>query len=316
VRDQLLAWVEKHGQSPEAQFVYPAWLEVTREAGPVRDQLLAWLRQHKLARDAEFVYSAWLKATSETGDISESFAGWLREHCQYDEIDYVCRAWLDAKGDFELCRVAVLAWLERNWQQERAVYLLKNIARQQNLPIHAIAAVLRWCSCFASNEDAIWRLAQLEYKLHHPDLAEDFLLAAEAVLGFLFNTSFNRGTARCMIITLGILLTNRAFDAAAEERVDGLFVAVLRHPCIFSVDLQVPYRFQTPMFISKLMEAVDSGTVGPNDQASIERFLDWINQWAPQRKQKIRPLYAKLIAKHPERQYLWNHVQFEETTVY
>ena len=125
VQEKLLAWVKQHGETQEARFVYRAWLDAHGEVALVQEKLLAWVKQHGETQEARFVYRAWLDAHGEVALVQEKLLAWVKQHGETQEARFVYRAWLDAHGEVALVQEKLLAWVKQHGETQEARFVYR-----------------------------------------------------------------------------------------------------------------------------------------------------------------------------------------------
>ena len=311
---QVRAWagVQANALSFNASHLYRAWLDASKDHASVRTPLLNWIGQHGQKLEAQFVYRAWLDATGDTGSVRDALATWLVVHADNDEIDFVCRSWLEAGGDFDFVREPTLVWVEKHNQEERAVFLLKYVTKQRQLPRSAILGVLGWCRRFATHEDAIWRLTRLGPQLWQSELIGEFVETAETVLSYQL-----RGRVRQRDGVLGLLalLAGARMHMSLEtleqttEQTTVMLVKALRHPDLFRAVGPIPAAVQQQDLFRWFVELIQTQSLtDPIEQRHIGQFLDWVNGWGATQKKKIAVTYGEVVAKFPDQKALWSRL--------
>jgi hypothetical protein len=311
VREKLLAWVERHGETPEATFVYRGWLDAGGDVAPVREKLLEWLEQHGETPEARFVCCAWLDSTKDIATIRKQVGRWLARFNSDDEVDHLCRSWMHAGGEFAFVRGAALAWFETHWSQERAVFLLKEITRQPELPLTTVRAALQWCRMYADNEDSIWRLSRLWRYVFSAEVAAEFVGAVEAVLESVFNSRSVRAAQVANVVLVNACRVEQFQSRGQRHQVLRLFARAVRDGRLFAGHGPVPELEQHTACFEALVDALDAGYLHPSDdEDSLRRFLRWVNGWPPKRKGKLRPLHALLTERFPACPQIWSILEF------
>jgi len=67
-------------------------------------------------------------------------------------------------------------------RERRRLLRFEGADEQRDLPDEAVLDILAWCRHFARNEDALWRLSQLEERIVRPGVASVACHVAEVVL--------------------------------------------------------------------------------------------------------------------------------------
>jgi len=312
VRDRIVAWLEEHGTTAEAGFVYPAWLDAGGERDLVRDHIVAWLEEHGTDAEARFVCEAWLDTGGERDLVRDHITAWLEEHGTDAEAGFVYKAWLDAGGSFSLVRLPAINWLSQYSNTAEAVYITKYLAKQRDIPAETVIDILTWCRTFPTHEDAIWRLTQLGVHLLKADVAEGMIVTCEAVLKPLI-----LGDAPLELVTRGQITTLFSYLIGApglrsgefRERVDALLVVWLRNPFSFGTSPVPHIGMQRPAYVQRIVDLVVSGTLSlTHDREHLERFLQWVDTWEPEKKWRLLSVFDLLWRNYPASD-LWDIVE-------
>ena len=308
-------WLKGHAATLDAQFVYRAWLDANGELELVRDGIEEWLKCHATSPEAGFVYRGWLDAGGETESIETRMKAWLALHGGAVDADFLFRAWLDAAGDFSVIRQPALRWLSENCEKPEAVYLIKNLAIQPDLPVDAVRHILAWCRKFCGDEDAIWRLTGLGNHLLNNEVAEEVLSTSELVLRpFLSAPDPIPAVTKGQIArVLSYLMSEPNLrDGESRGRVDTLLVAWLRNPSSYGIDPKAHWTIQRRPHFVGVGKLLESGALTlPSDRDALERFLRWVNTWEPRWKATLRPDLAWLKRHYPEPR-LWEIVEMSK----
>jgi hypothetical protein len=314
VRDSIIAWIKDHRTDLEARFVYKAWLDARLEREAVREPIAAWLGEHSTDAEANFLYKAWLDAGGERKMVREPIAAWLHLHSTHPEADFVFKAWLEAGGSFSLVRLPAIRWLSQHCDSAKAVYVTKFLAKQKDIPIETVVDILTWCRTFPTHMDAIWRLRQLGSHLLNVDVAEEVIVTCEAVLEPLMSKETPlKPVVRDQITTLFsyLIAASGLRSGAFRERVDDLLLSWLRTPSSFGTSPAPHNNIQRSAYTQRIVDLVVSGALSvTSDREHLERFLQWVNNWKPERKSQLASMFAFLRHDYPS-EGLWDIVEFE-----
>ncbi|HEX8360103.1 MAG TPA: hypothetical protein VF613_08350 [Longimicrobium sp.] len=315
VRDSISDWLKVHATAEVAQFVYNSWLDTGGDRELVRDSIGDWLKVYATAEVANFVYKSWLEASGDMALIENTLPKWLKEHATTDAAGYVYKSWLQAGGSFAVIREPVLRWLRLNRDNVEAVYPLKYIADQPDLPQDSVVDVLHWCNRFAGSEDAIWRLGRLARYLKTPSLGHLALETCERVLPHgAFRLRYPPLAVRRA--TLGIivgLVGNPALRIGElRGRVDTLLTRWLRHESALE-DVRAPSFSQRAWFFQRVVDLLQSGELDvERDRSALVRFARWVNGWERQVKSDLHRTVTWLRAHHPSPE-IWSEIRFPPT---
>jgi hypothetical protein len=315
VEAAIKEWLDEHGREAAASHVYKAWLDAGGEKGVVEAAIKEWLVEHSRETEAQFVYDAWLLADGDKGLVRDAIQNWLLIHREDVDADRLFRSWLEAHGERDLVWNAAIAWLSQHRAEESAVFVTKFIAKQPNLAENTVKDVLTWCRAFPKNEDALWRLTQLRDNLLVKGIAEDLVSTSEAVLLPLLPATTKPGrTTRAQIAALffALVIPEEMQSTPLREKVDSLFLSWLKHPLSFGRDPHLFWTIQHPGFVERIASLINSRVLDPvGDREPLVRFLEWVDEWSSEAKQRVRLTLDKLKSEYG-RSNLWEVVRFDE----
>lgn len=253
-----------------------------------------WLghEDNRLLPEASFYYRAWLDATKDIASVKKPLGEWLSLNGSADDIDHVCRAWLRAGGSFSFVRKPVLEWVMTHSLERDAVFILKYVVRQRVLPDDVTLKILAWCSHFATDPDAIWRLSSLTAHVSF-DLSVEALRAAVVVLEPIFESPQPSGLTRSQVTA--VLGNLSRLDPLRSEpmshELDSLFVRWIRHPESFEPSVRHGPHHQTRHFLARLVEAAEAETEAPPDVSSL---MAWVDTWDERTRVECKDLIKRL----------------------
>jgi len=211
-----------------------------------------------------------------------------------------------------LVRLPAINWLSQYSNTAEAVYITKYLAKQRDIPAETVIDILTWCRTFPTHEDAIWRLTQLGVHLLKADVAEGMIVTCEAVLKPLI-----LGDAPLELVTRGQITTLFSYLIGApglrsgefRERVDALLVVWLRNPFSFGTSPVPHIGMQRPAYVQRIVDLVVSGTLSlTHDREHLERFLQWVDTWEPEKKWRLLSVFDLLWRNYPASD-LWDIVE-------
>jgi hypothetical protein len=306
IRAEIEVWLKPNSTQKRASFVYEAWLDAVGADGRalVEAPIWDWLKEHATAPDARFVYVGWLDATKDIAFVEHSVTSWLaiEQNRAVEDIDHLYRAWLEVNGSFDLIRDGVLDWVHQHRDEHDAVYVLKFVAGQPQLPIESIRDVLHWCRAFADHEDGLWRLSQLGVNLLAEGLQEEVVTAAETLLEPRLDACRALDADERIVLSAVIsnLVTIGRRDPELRSRVDALLLAWLRRPASYGNAPPVPNVVQRTNYFQAVVDLVVRGSLDlARDREPLERFLRWVNAWQPERKAALHRTVTWLTHNHP-----------------
>ncbi|HVT15420.1 MAG TPA: hypothetical protein VHQ90_04445 [Thermoanaerobaculia bacterium] len=303
VGDHLRCWLTHHELLPEASFVFKGWLDAGGEKDLVGNHLGRWLTHHELLPEAGFAFKGWLDAGGDKDLVGNHLRHWLAKNEMLPEVDFLIKAWLEAGGDFELIREAAIRWLHVHHDEPGAVFAIKHLARQRELPSETVSHILSWCGRFADNEDAPWRLVSLEPYLLRPQLYAEVVAASEAVVGTTLAQPQPQPT-RCALISL--LFSIIGESAVLRASTLPLFLRWLRHPASY-LGLHLK-RDGTPSHLQRsaerdslvlyLDDLIRAGALNVDrEKTALRYFFHWIGGWAPENRERAREILRRLAER-------------------
>ncbi|WP_205910424.1 hypothetical protein, partial [Rhizobium sp. FKL33] len=292
VRDNLLLWVAEYGATPEAQFVYKAWLDVGGEVGAVRESLLLWVERHGTTPKAGFVYQAWLDGGGEVKAVRRSLLEWVEINSSLRDADFVFRAWLAAGERLEPIKSACEAWLAANWSSEDAVYVTKELSKTDDLSYKSVAYIFAWAGTYPANEDAIFRIGRVSklfpLYVNYTKFPQIVATTAKSVLQNLFKKNAISKFERNACAMLFSNLSHPSYPHDENWRtIVSLYCNGLRHGAVFwNADRMPSVRWELLLHEALSLQLLDPTT----DAAAIRHAHDLIRQVRSQDE------YAALIA--------------------
>ncbi len=301
VEPHLRAWldVDKHRTTEAARFVYEAWLDAATKLDKaeckekieiVEPHVLAWLDKLGTAEAAQFMYMAWLNAGGSPNRIRGSLLKWLRANLWYQQTDFIIKAWLEATRDFATVRVPALAWLKRNTKNPDAVFVLKFITKDHDLPSDAIEDVILWCRNFPDNMDAICRvwpvLSRFATRRVERPLTDTALLVLQDVQ---MDWLADKGVRAATLATLGDLVGKARFRRGITPAIDSVHAEILRQTKVYATPaLHEPFFALNPTLAIHVGGMLDRGVLTiEKDLTALETFADWLASWPEARKTKL-----------------------------
>jgi hypothetical protein len=279
----LTLWLAGNGTTPEARFVYKAWLDAKGGVGAVSEKLLVWVAEHGTTPEARFVYKAWLDAEGKVGAVSEKLLLWVAEHGTTPEADFLYRAWLDSGQPLDSIKQASEAWLKLNWHREEAVYLTKALSQAKELSFSSVGCIVAWAGLFPKHEDAVYRLSRVSrlFKDHRLSAAFRKLVARSnnSVIAMAISKAVITEGEKQAIRYLFANLVKFSFPREAHwHETLALFRACLAHKEI----LQTQDEFLVGTWVLLLHDALKEQILDlERDRAAIIHAYDLIRQSLP-----------------------------------
>lgn len=273
-----------------------------------------WLRKFQSALLFGVALETWLNETGSTERVKEAVQHWLRLHRHRVHAGFVYKSWLKAGGDITSIQEPALAWLHENRKTSHVKFFLKYISKQPFLSSQTVRDVLAWCRAFPDDEDALWRITQLGANLLSYELAQDIYETARALLERAINPNVNIDVVRSSQITtlLSFLFENaRIHSIKMRADVDFLIVLWLRHPHSFGRNPKPHRNIQRIGFARQVLLLYRVGDlVFKDERSSLMRFLNWLDEWEPLRKEQLRPTIDAYTKRYPDPE-VWSIVRFD-----
>ncbi len=239
-------------------------------------------------------------------EVSQPIEEWLGhgDNRLLPEAAFVYRAWLRAGGRFKVIRKQVLEWVSANALERDAGYLLKFVAKQRVLPDDVTLKTLDWCSRFADDPDAIWRLHNLSAHVSS-DLFAEALQASGPVLEPIFANPNLQGVTRLQVTTVvGNLSTLEQFAShPPSPELDALLRRWMNHPQSFEPEADHAPNHQTRPFLGRLLAAAESAAPTPE----LSPLIAWVERWDERTRinckdimKRVRSLKKKSMARRPQ----------------
>ena len=302
VEAHVLAWLREHETSKDAQFVYRSWLdaaanlakpECLHKVGKVEAHVLAWLGKHEMSEDAGFVYKGWLDAGGSIDRVRVSIFDWLAANFDSDQTDFLLKAWLEATRDFNSVRVPALQWFKRNKDKLDAVYVLKFIVRERELPSDAIEDVIAWCTTFPHVLDSVCRIFPILSHYGSGTLEKPLIDAAMLVLEHIrMDWLTDKGVRDATVATIGVLAWKLRFISDFGSRLDDVHANVFLSPATYQAAFvpSTPNFVLNPALAQHVVGLVERKIIDPvRHRSDFERFADWLAAWPPERKRSLQP---------------------------
>ena len=279
LREELLAWLNTYQHEYEASFVYCDWLDHKGGAEAIASHVRAWLDKYRTDVKAGHVYRSWLDAGGAVDAIREDIDAWLDQYKGFIEAQFVIIGWLEATKDFEHIREPALAWLSAFYRCERALFAIKHLAEQSDLPLEAVRQILTWCCLYADHLDAVSRMSRLGPHVSSSEIAPQATRVAKRIADAL--SKIERLDKYRVSFFTGII--SRIYNAAQtipviETEADELFLTWLKHPKSFNPAEEVFLGNQQIGFIFAASRLIRDGKVAA-DSEPITRFYRWVKKW-------------------------------------
>jgi hypothetical protein len=319
VEGHVRAWLGVHETSEVARFVYKSWLDAAAKLDPkecldkigkVEAHVRAWLGLHETSVIATFVYKSWLYAGGSVDVIRNSMMRGFSANLDHEQTDFMVKSWLEVTRDFDAVRVPALLWFKRNRGNRDAVFVLKFIARQRELPLDTIEDIIFWCTTFPDDFDSICRIHPI---ISHFAGAQEKRLIETAllVLEHVDTEALTDKGVRCATLgTIGILAWKLRFFPDIEPRIDAIHANILLNSQAYSPSLVpgTPSFVFNPVLARHVALMLERKIVDPVRHASaLERLADWLAAWPLGRKKLLQSAIQMLQQSCPT-QGVWGRV--------
>ena len=260
--------------------------------------------KHAETPEARFVYKAWLDAAGDRGLVEASIRVWLVKHAETPEAGFVYKAWLEADGAFSAIQTPALAWFGRNHANPDAVYPLKFILRERSLPATTVIAAAQWCETFAASEDAIWRLAALSRYNRRMEtstaIARASLRVVEAIgpdrfeaLGTIDHQRDARQIAQFTLFAIVSAVTDLQADPEFTDRVALAHRRLLLQTAFYEAVQQYRPVISSIPLVQHVNAMFNAGhLILSRDRAALRSFIEWIRGWPPDQRALLRETFA------------------------
>jgi hypothetical protein len=245
----------------------------------VSEAALAWIAKHREAPEAQFVYNAWLNAGGGVEAVSEAALAWIAKHREAPEAGFVYNAWLNAGGEKSLILPHLFAWLHAWRDLARAVYLTKPISQLNDLPDAVLLDLAHWSAQHRENEDAIFRVSRISRYLAREQTGDatyaNILRSGWIVLLALRRRGLPDDTD--VRFAVGMLLNNMALGQNHSEWgvwIVDLISCFLADGKVFCRDLKVDPH---PYFFYAIITGMRAGMLRvQRDALGLGIFADWL----------------------------------------
>jgi len=223
---------------------------------------------------------------------------WLHLNLGSEHSDFVIKAWLETTRDFATVRISALIWLKENTENPEAVYVLKFITRERDLPSDAVEDVIKWCTNFPNDIDTICRIGPVLTRYAYGDLEQSLSEVALLVLEHIKAKSFtDKGVRNASLATIAELAWRASVVDNIEQRLDAIHANFLLNSTIYTAQYvaQTPPFVLNPSLIQHVASMVVRKIVRPHDNMeAFSRFVDWLAAWPSEKKIKYLPALQTL----------------------
>ena len=241
--------------------------------------------------------------------------GWFSENPGHQQSDFIIKAWLEATGDFAPVRIPALSWLKQNTSNPDAVFVLKFITRDPNIPPDAIEDIISWCTNFPSNFDAICRISPIFSRFASGTLDRPLIDAALLVLEQVqVDWLTDKGVRDATLATIGGLAWKTRSVGDIEPRLDPIHVNILLNSSAYSTNFvaSTPKFALNPALAQHVASMIARKVIEPEAALdALARFADWLAAWPPDRKYMLSPALQSLEQNCPI-PGLWSRVPLNE----
>lgn len=261
---------------------------------------------------ADIVYSSWLESVppSKLRRFYDQTLAWIEHNKDNDDCDFLLETWLDKRLDFDVVAEACFAAVRRLYRRKEAVYILKHVVRQEELPAEIVLCAYFWCAKFPGHPDVLSRFSPLTRPRHWSLIGEKTfigicarILNATAPESFL-DTAYATAVARSLLATVFQL---GSVHATAENLARIHFVRWLRDGRVFrtrepaDANAAVLTFDQSVEFLDALLTVLATGEFEPasnaRDEAVVASFCEWVGAWSAPDAEVIRAMIAEFTER-------------------
>ena len=341
----LESWLKVHSENEKAQHVYSTWLDTGGDTKQIWPHLESWLKMHGGAESASFVYSTWLKAGgelglyasllkkhSETGNacfVYESrskgqnnrkqmwqyLESWLEIHCETNSAQYIYNAWLNNGTNIEVLQKYISRWLKKHHSDKSTGSFVRSLARINPPPKVFVRDILSWCRNYPEDENSLWCITSLSKYLFTEGLHDAVIQTSETLVHQALSKKCDlKKVSVGQINTLFYFLIshNQMWEGQYLDRVNELFLKWLKCPDSYGCASKPHEQIQKRNYFIRFKIMLDNGKLNIlNDASSIERFLQWVNNWHIRNKKLIQQDMNEIKRYYPTIP-LWDIVEFTD----
>jgi len=232
---------------------------------------------------------------------------WIGDFGTTEAAQFVYWPWLAAGGSFESIAHKCLEWFDKYRTKIDAVFVLKYIVRQKDLPSDAIRNAILWCARFSDHEESIWRITSLLGRYSRASeavaIVRAFVICVRSLdlqrLGQ--ERSSNEKDHNANLLSHLILLSvNRALSVRGLDEVDrgdllDIHKRLLIQSFVYATALVEGPARALPSLILHVAQLIRDGSVSPDrDPAALQRFADWMRAWPDDARNDLELAVASL----------------------
>lgn len=270
----------------------------------------SWIENNAQSFTADYMMVAWLRGGLNPEEIAKPLRTWVGLYGTHRIASFLLTAWLAHGGGKKPAWSYALKWLSLYHQEAAAVFVITAIAKTPDLPVETIRHILAWCRKFCEHEEVLWRFTQLGSNMFTAGVEEAVIATAEILIDCALRGAPDDlpMVARNQITTIISRLCRLAqpLSSPAPERVDGLFARWLKHPNSFGFRVNPHFTIQRTVVLRRLRVLLASGLIDIEaDREALQRFMQWLNEWAAKKRGKLVKLVSQLSQDYPAPE-VWN----------
>lgn len=270
-----------------------------------------WLSKYPLDEEnTSFVIKAWLKSGGEPEIVASFVMQWLEKYHQSFEATYVIKAWLKRTWDAASVSQYAQKWLLEFKDHPLADFVIKRFCRFKDIPDDFLEAAVYWCKKYSDDSEVLFALKTLaQFHITRELVAAPWLL--EVLSSWIAKENLNRNDLKNLENIMYYTTRNKDFC----NSVNGIDVNIqwfLSLHSFLPITLDKKHYFlQRGWYFDKYAGLLTDCRIDIGaSKDKVEKFLNWVNGWAPENKKKIRRNLNQLSKTLPQHSELWQLVEF------
>jgi hypothetical protein len=212
--------------------------------------------------------------------------------------DFILKEWLEAGGDFEAVREFAVTWFRKYARTTRAVYLLKWLAREPELPSETVDAMIGWCAEYSSHADAIFRISSLAKTFGHGPYVLMLVDVTFEVLDQIDQNALSDSPTRRVVQSAlqWLYNTHRRLQFRDTKRLDECHIRFLLDTPLYSLAAAAGDFSDTRYdLVWHVLEMVQRGWLDPDlDCDALRQFSRWIEKASKYQRPSIEIAFSTL----------------------
>jgi hypothetical protein len=251
--------------------------------------IVPWLHKHaSLMEDTSFVIKTWLNFGGTAAAVEQFVFLWLDHYCECYEATYVIEAWLNNTNNLAAIQPQTCRWLKIFKDHKDADFVIKRLCRSRDIPDDTMMDIIFWCRKYADYDEVLFKLDNLiRNHIHNPLIADNWLL--DILSHWIAKDTLTHqdiGNLECIMFNL---IRNNHF--ASGDLSTQIFIEWFQSAHSFREEyLSTKFNFlQLPRYFYRYHFLLTKGKIDVRlHEASIRKFLKWVNGWLPETKMKIQ----------------------------